>query len=483
MTDTAMELRKHAPRKVFDGFGRAVLASSRYVTPESGDEMASVLRDARKEGLPVTFRGSGRSYGDASLTSHGLTVDGTRMNRMLAWDPVTGIADVQGGVTIEGLWRRTITDGYWPHVVPGTMFPTMAGALSMNIHGKNNFKEGPFGEHVVDFDLVTPQGELLRCSRTENADVFHTAISGLGLLGAITRARVQLKKVESGLLRVDPCAVSSLREMFEQFEQRLPHSDYLVGWVDCLSEGSELGRGEIHQANYLHGDEDPLGDVGFHTERQTLPTRILGFPKDKLWHFMRPWFNNLGVRCINTAKMVSARMNHGKPYLQSHVGFAFLLDYVPNWRLAYGDGGFIQYQVFIPKENALGAMEDILRMAQEAKLPSYLGVLKKHRPDDFCLSHAVDGYSMAMDYRVTKENRERLWALTHRFTERVLEAKGRFYFAKDAVLTQEQVKAAYGEERLARFRAMKERLDPEQVLVSDLGRRVLGLSTSTSAVS
>jgi len=468
-------LRTHAPRKVFDGFGRAVLASSRYAAPESADELATVVQQARSEGLSVTFRGSGRSYGDASLNGTGLVVDGTRMDRMLSWDPVSGVAEVEGGLTIEGLWRRTITDGYWPHVVPGTMFPTMGGCLSMNIHGKNNFKAGPFGEHVLDFDLVTPEGERIRCSREENADVFYAAIGGLGLLGAITRVRVQLHKLASGLLRVDPCAVGSLGEMFDEFEARLPHSDYLVGWVDCLSTGAAIGRGEIHQANYLTKEEDSLGAVGFHTERQTLPTRILGFPKDKLWLFMRPFFNNPGVRLINTAKVLSARRNHGKKYLQSHVGFAFLLDYVPNWRLAYGAAGFIQYQVFIPAKEARAAMEDILRMSQEVDLPSYLGVLKRHRPDAFVLSHAVDGYSLALDYRVTPRTREALWALTRRLTERVLAAGGRFYFAKDAVLDAEQVRAAYGEERLAKFRAMKQRLDPNGVLVSDLGRRALGL--------
>jgi FAD/FMN-containing dehydrogenase len=355
------------------------------------------------------------------------------------------------------------------------MFPTMGGCLSMNIHGKNNFKAGPFGEHVEDFDLVTPEGKLLRCSQTENADVFHAAIGGLGLLGAITRVRVKLKKVGSGLLRVDPCAVGSLGQMLEEFDKRIPGSDYLVGWVDCLSEGAKLGRGEIHQANYLTEDEDPMGPQSFHTERQTLPTRILGFPKDKLWHFMAPFLNNFGVRLVNMAKMVGSWRNHGKKYLQSHVGFAFLLDYVPNWRLAYGDGGFIQYQVFIPAKEARAAMEDILRMSREASLPPYLGVLKRHRPDAFVLSHAVDGFSLALDYRVTRANRERLWALTRRLTDRVLAAGGRFYFAKDAVLDAEQVKAAYGEERLATFRAMKARLDPDGVLVSDLGRRALGL--------
>ena len=191
---------------------------------------------------------------------------------------------------------------------------------------------------------------------------------------------------------------------------------------------------------------------------------------------MGPFLNNFGVRLINSVKMLGSERNHGKKYLQSHVGFAFLLDYVPNWRLAYGDGGFIQYQVFIPKETARAAMEDILRLAQEAKLPPYLGVFKRHRPDAFVLSHAVDGYSLALDFRVTRANRERLWALTHRLTERVLEAKGRFYFAKDAVLDVAETRAAYGAERIAKFLAMQERLDPDGVLRSDLGRRVLGLA-------
>ena len=47
--------------------------------------------------------------------------------------------EAEPGLTIEGLWRRTIQDGYWPAVVPGTMLPTLGGCLAMNIHGKNNF--------------------------------------------------------------------------------------------------------------------------------------------------------------------------------------------------------------------------------------------------------------------------------------------------------------------------------------------------------
>ena len=41
----------------------------------------------------------------------------------------------------------------------------------------------------------------------------------------------------------------------------------------------------------------------------------------------------------------------------------------------------------------------------------YLGVLKRHRPYPFLMTHAVDGYSLALDFKVTKRNRLDNWFL------------------------------------------------------------------------
>jgi len=127
--------------------------------------------------------------------------------------------------------------------------------------------------------------------------------------------------------------------------------------------------------------------------------------------------------------------------------------------------------VFVPHATARACLRDVLERCQRAGLRSYLGVLKRHRPDAFLLSHALDGWSLALDFRVTDANRQRLWALTDELTERVLEAGGRFYFAKDAVLTADQVRRAYGEDRVQQFLAIKSRLDPQGLLANDLWRR------------
>ena len=103
----------------------------------------------------------------------------------------------------------------------------------------------------------------------------------------------------------------------------------------------------------------------------------------------------------------------------------------------------------------------------------YLGVFKRHRPDGFVLSHAIDGYSLALDIRVPAGGRERVWKLGEALGDVVVRHGGRIYFAKDALANAGQVEACYGHERIERFLAMKARLDPSGLLSSELSRRVL----------
>ena len=78
-------------------------------------------------------------------------------------------------------------------------------------------------------------------------------------MGAFTRLKLRLKKVESGFLRVESIRTRSLDESFDVFEARCPHPDYLVGWLDGLAPGKRIGRGVLHAADYVPASEDPLG--------------------------------------------------------------------------------------------------------------------------------------------------------------------------------------------------------------------------------
>ena len=476
MTETAAKYLTHETMERVEGWGMSSSSLSYVSRPVNTDGISEVFEQARRTGRKVGLRGAGRSYGDASLNAEGILLELTRMRRILSWDPQAGVITVEPGVTIQQLWQYTIEDGWWPSVVSGTMFPTLGGAAAMNIHGKNNFKAGPIGDHIQEFEIVTPVGETKLCSRSENSALFHAAIGGFGMLGVITRLTLQLKKIYSGLLNVTPLGVRNFDHLFALFEERLPQSDYLVGWIDCFGEGASLGRGQIHQANYLKPGEDPNPSKTLQVVNQELPDSILGVvPKSIMWRFMKPFVNDPGVRLINFAKFLSStKMGDGHVHQESHAGFAFLLDYVPNWKHAYKPGGLIQYQSFVPKEHAKAVFSAQLKLAQSYGVVPYLGVFKRHRPDDFLMTHAVDGYSLALDFAIRPEKQGALLSLAAEMDRLVLEAGGRFYFAKDSALHRSAATEALGAERVEKFFALKQQNDPENLLQTNLYRRLFG---------
>jgi decaprenylphospho-beta-D-ribofuranose 2-oxidase len=192
-----------------------------------------------------------------------------------------------------------------------------------------------------------------------------------------------------------------------------------------------------------------------------------------MWLILKQFNNRPGMRFINYAKHTASKLlGNGKEHEQSLVGFSFLLDYVPNWRKAYLPGGFIQYQSFVPREHAKEVFSQQIALQRDVKLESFLGVFKLHKPDKFLFSHAVDGYSLALDFKVTRKNWSRLEKLCHRMNDVVLQAGGRFYFAKDSTLRPSDVRAYLGEDALNRFRKFRAEHDPEGILSTDLARRL-----------
>ena len=459
-----------------EAWGMASAGLSYLYRPTGVEGIRDVFSLASRAGRTVGLRGTGNSYGDAAQNDENVVMDLTRMDRVLGWDPATGVISAEPGVTVQRLWTHCLEDGWWPPVVSGTMFPTLGGAVAMNIHGKNNYREGPIGEHVVSLEVLTPAGDLLHASPDDNPELFSAVVGGLGVLGCVTKVTLRMKKVHSGLLEVTPVPAPNLHGMVEEFEERRHHADYLVGWVDGFAGGDALGRGQIHHARYLDPGEDPAPARTLRPETQQLPDSILGLiPKSLTWRLMRPFMNDRGTRAVNWAKFRAGRLPlpSNRPYRQGIVGFSFLLDYVPNWKWAYRPHGLIQYQSFIPAENALGAFSEILSLSQRRGLPPYLGVFKRHRHDRFLLTHGVEGYSLALDYPV--RDRAALWALAHDLDSIVLDAGGRFYFAKDSTLTAEHAAAFLGDVTVARFLEIKKRCDPEGLLQTNLFRRVFGV--------
>ena len=117
------------------GFGMAVGGPGRVLRPTTTEQIADAFADVQARGGSIALRGAGCSYGDAATSRAGHVLDLTCMNRVLAFDPATGIATVEPGVTVRDLWRHSIAYGFWPKVVSGTMAVTMGGAAAQSLFG------------------------------------------------------------------------------------------------------------------------------------------------------------------------------------------------------------------------------------------------------------------------------------------------------------------------------------------------------------
>ena len=453
------------------GLASAAFCHVHRVTDEVG--VRQVFDIARRYGLSVGFRGSGQSYGDAALNGEALLLDLSGMQRILDWNPESGVITAEPGVTIGQLWRQTISSGWWPPVVPGTMQPTLGGCAAMNIHGKNHWRSGSFGEHVLAFSALLPGGEVVHCSPTEDSELFYGFLGSFGMLGCFLSITLQMKRAESGSVRVSAFTAPTIDSMLELVDMH-KEEDYVVGWVDCISDGLRLGRGVVHTANHLLPSKSDANVVLDEYSKHELPSVLFGvLPRDWVWRLLCILNHRPGWQLINIFRYYIGLWRNGHTFIQSLPQFNFLLDYVPDWRRVFLPGGFIQYQCFVPEDKAADAFAAVLRRCRERGLCAHLGVIKRHRPDGFLVSCNLDGFSLALDFRVSERNRPRLAALAEELDEIVLAVGGRFYFAKDSTLHPESARAFLGPDTLSQLANLKMRCDPHGLLQNNLSRRLL----------
>ncbi len=467
--------------ETLEGYGMRDRARCRVVRPRTAEEITAVFRAAAAAGETVGLRGGGCSYGDAALNSGHVILDLSQMNRILAWDPQAGELTVEPGVTIAQVWQTTLADGWWPPVVPGTMAVTIGGAAAANIHGKNNWRDGSFGEHLVRFDLLMPSGQLLTCSPApdQHPELYYSAIGGWGLLGCFTSITLRLRRIYSGLVHVRQTAHPSLDELLAAVEAGAApgtaQATHLVGWIDTGARGAHLGRGLLKAMREPRPGEDPHPDRTLDPARQPPSGRILGvMPVTWVPVLGKPIATRPGIRLANAAQWVRGNLpGASHPHDERYVPANFMLNFIPNFKRIYRPGGLIQHQTFAPRAVAPDLFRQILTRSQQARLEPALAVLKKHRPSPFLLNYLPDGYSLALDYAVPRRTEQRTLALMAELNALVAAAGGTFFLAKDSTLAPQDFAQTFDPSALMRFRALKNQYDPGELLQTDAYRRVL----------
>ena len=424
-------------------FGGISVEADSLVQPHWVDGLAKNL--VGSSFLPV---GLSKSYGDVALSSGSRVVSSLSLNRLLAWDPETGVLECESGVLLSDIQSTFVSQGWMLAVTPGTSYVTVGGAVANDVHGKDHHFTGTFGEHVLGLSLYRSDGQVIECSRGANEDMLRATIGGLGLTGFIATVRLQLRAVAGPYFDSEVIPYDSLADFFSLSESTEKEGwQASVSWFDCST--SKAGRGSFTRGNSSarKGDAAAAG-LG------------LGVP------FTPPisLVNKLTLDVFNTGYFHLQKRAAGKREVH-YREFYYPLDGVKNWNRIYGPKGFFQYQSVIPMADAVAATEEMLSTIKRSGQGSFLAVLKTFadREPAGLLSFARHGVTLALDFPNRGDRTEKLFRA---LDEIVSEAGGTLNPSKDARMSREMFQAGFpGITEFSKFR------DPQ--VVSDFSRRVI----------
>ncbi|MDG4654212.1 FAD-binding oxidoreductase [Chryseobacterium arthrosphaerae] len=369
----------------------------------------------------IIARGNGRCYGDASL---GESIFSTKkLNKFISFDRLNGVIECESGVLLSDVLEIAVPQGYFLYVTPGTKFISVGGAIASDVHGKNHHAEGCFSEYVIEFKLMTENGEIITCSRDENSEKFWATIGGMGLTGIILTAKFKLKNVESAYIRQESIKAENLDEIFQLFDESESWT-YTVAWIDCLQKGKNIGRSILMRGEHAFQHELPqsMGKTPLRLKKKLQPTVPFYFPGFVL--------NALTVKIFNWLYYKKQSKKEVRNFIDYET-FFYPLDAINEWNKIYGKSGFIQYQMVIPKEAGKEGMKRILETIAKSGNGSFLAVLKlfgKNNPQAYN-SFPVEGYTLALDFKVNSK----LKKLVDQLDAIVQEFGGRIYLTKDSM--------------------------------------------------
>ncbi|ORV87953.1 FAD-binding oxidoreductase [Mycolicibacterium iranicum] len=229
----------------------------------------------------------------AKTRTKGLDTSG--LTDVIAVDPAARTADVAGMCTYEDLVAATLPYGLSPLVVPQLKTITLGGAVTGLGIESASFRNGLPHESVLEMDILTGTGDIVRASEDENLDLFRAFPNSYGTLGYSVRLKIELEAVKPFVslrhLRFHsvPDLIDAMDRIIETGGLHGDRVDYLDGVVFSADEsylcvGTQTGTpgpvsdytgSDVYYRSIQHSDGEKHDRLTIH---------------DYLWRWDTDWF-------------------------------------------------------------------------------------------------------------------------------------------------------------------------------------------------
>ena len=166
---------------------------------ETSDEILEVVKYARKYKTPIICRGAGTNTVGACRVEHGgIILNFSLMNKILEINKENMTAKVQPGVILGDLQSQVEKVGlFYPPDPSNLKVSTVGGSIAQASGGAKTFKYGTTKNYVIDLEVVTADGRIMRTGSdtVKNAtgyDLTSLFVGSEGTLGIITQATLKL---------------------------------------------------------------------------------------------------------------------------------------------------------------------------------------------------------------------------------------------------------------------------------------------------
>jgi FAD/FMN-containing dehydrogenase len=249
---------------------------SKIVTPKSAVEVQEIVRQAKTKRMAISIAGGRHAMGSQQFGTDTILVDMTGLNGLTAFDTERHLIEVSGGafwpaIMDEYLRRQSGQAQQWgiAQKQTGADKISIAGTLAANAHGRGLTMK-PFVSNIEAFTLINADGELVKCSREENADLFKLAIGGYGLFGIVSSVTLRLIPRQK-IQRV--VEIRTTEGLMDGFDRRIK-SGFLYGDFqfsidrnsdDFLHKGVFSCYKPVDQATVMPEHEKQLSDESWRT--------------------------------------------------------------------------------------------------------------------------------------------------------------------------------------------------------------------------
>ena len=192
------------------------------ISVRSVQDIRRVVERAMREGRGVSVAGGRHAMGGQQFGTDTLHLDMRSFNRVLNFDSGSGLVEVEAGIQWPELIEATLklqqgAQQQWgiAQKQTGADRLSMGGCLSANIHGRG-LRLKPFVGDIESFKLVSADGQVMSCSRSQNSELFKLAIGGYGLFGVVSSVTVRLMPRQKIQRVVELVQIDDVMQRFDQ---------------------------------------------------------------------------------------------------------------------------------------------------------------------------------------------------------------------------------------------------------------------------